>query len=190
MLEVLGALVQVVDLTLKKVDYGKKVRKDQIAYDLVALLIELDRVEQRAAIIRHCLSCLEENKDQVDQVKVNIKELRDAIRNQISVIYDINYRIHSFTPLLSVYMEEYDLPYELKGALCAKHMYLDDTLGQLFGDEVDEKRNFEFTINSTSEVAMQKLAEFKRQLASLIKEHVSIEDFVKWYSKKKVKHEC
>ena len=185
MIEVLEALIKVIDLTLKRGAHNKEVEKDKVAYDLIALLIELERIEKQAKRIREYFFYIDRDKEEIERVKKHTNHLRDAIDEQISIIYSVNDRIQQFSPLLSIYMEEAELPHELRAALTIKEVYLWDTIYSLMKEEREDGMGFEFTSSYNSEEAMGKLDEFKRSLSIVIKEHVSIGDFVKWYGKGK-----
>ncbi len=181
--EFLTALIQIIDLTLKRSDHRKKVDQNSLARDLISILIDLERVEKNADQIRWYFFNMERDAASPNQVEKHKEGLRNFIPTQIAALSDLNERYAKFRPLFEMYMEEHELPASIaKHVFESKQLYLYDLIVSLDQDS----ENFSFTRVENSVVQLNAIRLSKQGIAKLIKENVPMVDFVKWYAEPEI----
>lgn len=180
--EMLAALMTVIDLMLKKKDYREKVDLDLLAKNLISLLIELERIEHNADKIRWYFFYLERDADDPAQVEKHKNHLRQFIPTQIDALYDLNERYSKFRPMFEVYMENNSLPRRVAShVFAAKQLYLYDIVSSLDRDTDD----FAFARSEYAIENLKAIHAFKEQVSSIIRQHIPLINFAKWYEKPK-----
>lgn len=181
--EFLTALVQIIDLTLKRNDHRKKVDQDSLAKNLISILIDLERVEKNADKIRWYFFYMERDAASPSQVEKHKVALRNFIPTQIAALYDLNERYAKFRPLFEMYMEEHELPTNIaKHVFEAKQLYLYDLIESLDKDN----ENFSFTRAENTVIQLNAIRLSKQSIARLIKENIPMVDFIKWYTEPEI----
>ncbi|MNJ16865.1 hypothetical protein D3C77_111330 [compost metagenome] len=177
--ELVTSLVQIIDLVLKKNDHRRKVDQDRVAKGLISILIDLERVEKNADVIRWQFFYMERDAGSPIQVEKHKARLRDFIPTQISTLYDLNERYKEFQSLFKIYMNDNELPaYIAEHAFSAKQLYLSNLIRSISNDG----ENFLFLRSENSIEQLRAIHQVKCSVAKLIKEHIPIVDFVKWYA--------
>ncbi|WP_122761158.1 hypothetical protein [Pseudomonas viridiflava] len=177
--ELVTSLVQIIDLVLKRNDHRGKVDQDRVAKGLISILIDLERVEKNADVIRWQFFYMERDANSPVQVEKHKTRLRNFIPTQISTLYDLNERYKEFQSLFKIYANDKELPaYIAEHAFSAKQLYLNDLIRSISNDG----ENFSFMRSENSISQLSAIHQVKCSVANLIKEHIPIVDFVKWYA--------